>query len=132
MAVQRISKPAIVDFLRLCDRKRWCSPRIRYASIRSKSELVEDLLEFFRFTLDDKLIRIQPLKPIHDFPRLEYCLRRRTFLMESIPYNFAKESRRRPQYRFERRQVTIRFEIPRSNDTTFVEAATFPLRDKST
>ena len=41
--MERISKPHIVDLLRVFDRKRWIQPRIRYASVRSKPELIKDL-----------------------------------------------------------------------------------------
>ena len=41
--MQDISKPRIVDFLRTCDKLNWVHPRIRFASVRSKPELIEDI-----------------------------------------------------------------------------------------
>ena len=43
-----ISKPLIVDLLRTFDKNKWLSPKIRYASVRSKGELIEDLRRHFR------------------------------------------------------------------------------------
>ena len=45
--MQRISKPHLVDLLRFFDKKRIFSPRIRYASVRSKPELIKDLKKYF-------------------------------------------------------------------------------------
>jgi len=54
--MQRISKPHIVDLLRIFDRRRWFVPRIRYASVRSKPELIKDLAKyFFTYERDDVL-----------------------------------------------------------------------------
>ena len=47
--IYKLTKPSLVDLLRMCDRNRWCTPRIRYASIRSKPELCKDLLKHFDF-----------------------------------------------------------------------------------
>ena len=38
-----ICKPHIVDLLRIFDKRRMVTPRIRYASVRSKPELIADL-----------------------------------------------------------------------------------------
>ena len=48
--MQRISKPHIVDLLRYFDRNRLFSPRIRYASVRSKPELIADIKSGFLVT----------------------------------------------------------------------------------
>ena len=109
MAVQRISKPAIVNFLRLCDRKRWCQPRIRYASIRSKAELCADLIDYFQFQLTDKVITISPHKEIRGFPQIQYDLKLRSFLVDGLRHDFAKVSRQKPTFHLEHRTVTLVF-----------------------
>ena len=109
MGVQRISKPAIVNFLRLCDRKRWCQPRIRYASIRSKSELCADLIDYFQFQLTDKVITISPHKEIRGFPQIQYDLKVRSFLVDGLRHDFAKVSRQKPTFHLEHRTVTLVF-----------------------
>ncbi len=50
--MNNISKPHLVDLLRIFDRMKYFQPRIRYASVRSKPELMSDLKRFFstRFT----------------------------------------------------------------------------------
>ena len=130
MAVQRISKPAIVNFLRLCDRKRWCQPRIRYASIRSKAELCSDLIEYFEFTMKDKVITIRPHKKIRGFPEIQYDLKRRSFLVDGHVHNFAKVSRQKPTFRLERRTVTLEFGAlhlrSKCNGTASAVASMFP------
>ena len=40
--MDQISKPHIVSFLRMVDRHKWIRPRIRFASVRSKPELITD------------------------------------------------------------------------------------------
>ena len=61
--MERISKPHIVDLLRIFDRRRWFIPRIRYASVRSKPELIKDLKKYFftsyvdKFQYDRKMTR---------------------------------------------------------------------------
>ena len=42
--LNKISKPHIVDLLRIFDKRKTISPRIRYASVRSKPELIKDAL----------------------------------------------------------------------------------------
>ena len=107
--VQKISKPALVDFLRLCDRKRWCTPRIRYASIRSKPELCEDLCEKFDFLLEDSMISLCPRRSIRDFPTVQYDLDRRMFSLNGQKLDVARVSRKKPLFHLERRQVTLAF-----------------------
>ena len=52
-----IAKPAIVELLRVFDENQWVVPRIRYASVRSKPELIEDIQRHFRASLtNDRFI----------------------------------------------------------------------------
>ena len=44
--MERISKPQIVDLLRVFDLRRLVQPRIRYASVRSKPELIKGRSHF--------------------------------------------------------------------------------------
>ena len=45
--MEQISKPHLVDLLRIFDKRRYFVPRIRYASVRAKPELVKDLKNYF-------------------------------------------------------------------------------------
>jgi len=108
--VQRISKPHLVDFLRMCDKNRWCSPRIRYASIRSKPELCTDILHFFTFDLlTDQRIKVTPLRRIRGFPNLEYDLKQRAFLVDGKLHDFPRISRQKPRFSLVRGPVTLLF-----------------------
>ena len=107
--VQKISKPALVDFLRLCDRKRWCTPRIRYASIRSKPELCEDLCEKFDFVLEGSVINLCPRNSIRDFPKVQYDLERRMFSLNGQKLDVARVSRKKPMFHLEKKRVTLVF-----------------------
>ena len=129
MTIQRICKPHLVDFLRMCDKNRWCSPRIRYASIRSKPELCKDLLNFFRFEKDGDSVRIVPLRQIHGFPLLEYNLKSRCFLMNGVLQDFPRMSRARPVFRLEKKRVTLAFGplyAARGSATAFAASPMFP------
>ena len=54
--MNQISKPHIVDLLRIFDKNRYINPRIRYASVRSKPELLNDLKMHFRVRVVEKTI----------------------------------------------------------------------------
>ena len=110
-AVQRLTKPSLVDLLRMCDKNRWCCPRIRYASIRSKPDLCADLLKFFTFELaeDGEFILIRSLRPLVNFPELKYHLKSRRFWRDGQAFDAATVSRERPVFRLEKKRVTLQF-----------------------
>ena len=106
----KLTKPSLVDLLRICDKNRWCSPRIRYASIRSKPELCKDLMQHFDFVeIDNGFIRIRPRRVIRDFPDLKYHQRSRRFWMDGEPFDAARVSRERPQFQMEHKRTTLYF-----------------------
>ena len=78
--MNQISKPHIVDLLRIFDKKRFINPRIRYASVRSKPELLNDLKLHFTIRVFDlkgkkkteRIIYFDPVIPIHRLPRIHY------------------------------------------------------------
>ena len=131
--LQRISKPHIVDFLRQADRNKWILPRIRYASIRSKPELIEDLEKIFTFRLEGSCISFLPRARVHvncNFPLLWYDLELRQYFVNRVPADFPRESRRTPQFSLKRGPVTLRF--PLCNGKVVGNAVTFPSQDTST
>ena len=69
--LNKISKPHIVDFLRLSDKQRWLSPRIRYASVRSKPELIRDLLDHFHISLSGDSLQFEP-RHARNLPEIAY------------------------------------------------------------
>ena len=54
--MNHISKPHIVDLLRIFDKRKFFVPRIRYASVRSKPELLKDLKYYFGTRLNDGIV----------------------------------------------------------------------------
>ena len=107
--IYKLTKPSLVDLLRMCDRNRWCNPRIRYASIRSKPELCKDLLMHFEFQEVDEYIIIRPRRRIINFPELKYHSRSRRFWKNGKPFDAARVSRQKPQFRLERKKTTLHF-----------------------
>ena len=113
----------------MCDKNRWCSPRIRYASIRSKPELCKDLLNFFGFEREEDQVRIIPIRPIHGFPILAYDLKARCFSVDGVLADFPRLSRARPEFRLEHTPVTLEFGTlyaARGSDIVFAASPMFP------
>ena len=110
--MQHISKPFIVDLLRIFDKNRWIQPRIRYASVRSKPALINDLKQHFRAKYDKKNKRIQliPTHPLRsDVPKIEFDLGRRQYLLDEKFVDIPRESRRKPSFSISRVPVTLDF-----------------------
>ena len=111
--MQRISKPHIVDLLRYFDRNRLFSPRIRYASVRSKPELIADIKEHFTivqktpFLLEFRLKR--RAKNSGRIPPIEYDLKKRHYLFEGQFYDIPRESRKKVVFSISRVPVTLHF-----------------------
>ena len=109
--MDRISKPHLVDFLRLSDRKHWLHPRIRYASIRSKPQLLADLRKFFRtrHVKHRSHLLFVPLRVLPAVPRIEYCFAKKQFLFDGNPIDVPKRSKARVPFRILREPVTLTF-----------------------
>ena len=108
-AVFKLTKPSLVDFLRMCDKNRWCCPRIRYASIRSKPDLCADLMKFFTFEACDGFILIDSHRDLPSFPDLKYHLKSRRFWKDGVAFDAATVSRERPRFRWVKKKVTLHF-----------------------
>ncbi len=108
---QKISKPHLVDLLRLSDRNRWLFPRIRYASVRSKPELITDLMIHFRLLELKKRLVFLPKRRLHAsaIPQIEYDLVLKRYLVEGVPQDIPKLSRKKPSFSISNRQVTLTF-----------------------
>ena len=105
----RITKPNLVNFLRICDKKRLTVQRIRYASIRSKGALIKDIMRYFYGTQNDSIITIRSKDHNPRFLELEYCTERRSFLREGRPFDCEVVSRKKPEYQIEHKKVTLNF-----------------------
>ena len=104
-----ISKPDIVDLLRIADHKRWFTPRIRYASIRSKPELLKDLCVYFLVRKAGKRLKFLPKRYLFAVPVLEYDLVAKRFLFDGELVDIVKTSRERPTFSIRREKVTVQF-----------------------
>ena len=71
--LNKISKPHIVDLLRVFDKRKTITPRIRYASVRSKPELIADILRHFTCSEKADVLLFEPIVPL-DAPLIEYNL----------------------------------------------------------
>ena len=107
--MNKISKPDIVDLLRISDHRRWFSPRIRYASIRSKPELLEDLRVHFSEKLRGHILEFLPKNPRLRVPKLSYDLKRKTFLFDGLVVDVPKKSREKVRVTFSKGPVTVTF-----------------------
>ena len=91
-SLNRISKPHIVDLLRIFDSRKTICPRIRYASVRSKPELIKDILKHFDCTESDDVVYFAPLCPTLDVPNISYDLGARTYAFNGATVDVPKES----------------------------------------
>ena len=106
MKLENISKPKIVDFLRVCDRKNWVFPRIRYASVRSKPTLLKDIREHFEEKPGD-LLELVPLRNHLRVPRIQYDFSRKLFLFDGAPIDLPKAGK--VEFRIVPGPVTVNF-----------------------
>ena len=107
--MNKISKPDIVDLLRISDHRRWFSPRIRYASIRSKPELLADLRVHFSERLRGHILEFVPRNPRLRVPPLSYDLKKKTFLFDGVVVDVPKKSREKVKVSFVKGPVTVTF-----------------------
>ena len=107
--MDRICKPHIVDLLRISDQRRWLWPRIRYASIRSKPTLLEDLRLHFREKVVAGILELFPRNPRLKLPRIQYHYRTKRFLFDGKPIDVPKVSRGRILFAISSKPVTLTF-----------------------
>ena len=93
-----ISKPHLVDLLRIFDKQRMFTPRIRYASVRSKPELLQDLAIHFTAIKKNDIIQFEPVRVIPGLPAIQYHLKRKKFYFDSQSVDVPTESRKRPLF----------------------------------
>ena len=96
-----ISKPHIVDLLRIFDKRRLFMPRIRYASVRSKPELLRDLLRHFTTKEEEGVI--------YGLPDIHYNLLRKKFFFDKDPVDVPTQSRLRPVFSIRQGPVQLLF-----------------------
>jgi hypothetical protein len=113
--METISKPHLVDLLRTFDRYRWIMPRIRYASVRSKGELIEDLRGHFTEEVDDTgvvTLVCRRRAETEYMPAICYDPARRSFLLDGHPVDLPRKSREPLRFRCTQTQTTLTFPGP--------------------
>ena len=110
--MERISKPHIVDLLRIFDRRKWLIPRIRYASVRSKPDLIRDLNKFFFTYIRENKIFItkRDLEQVARVPSISYDLKTRKFAFDGKVMDIPAESRKAISFSISHNPVTVRFD----------------------
>ena len=113
--MQAISKPHLVDLLRIFDKNRWVTPRIRYASVRSKPELIKDLRKVFpTYHRDNRIyfkLRKLKVKSHSMIPIIIYDLDQRTFLFNGLQRDVPSESLKKVKFTLRPGPITIYFDL---------------------
>ena len=111
--MERISKPHIVDLLRIFDKKRWIHPRILYASVRSKPELIKDILRYFFVYQREEILyfklRESAEPSLSHIPQIAYNFEKKHYLFDRRPYDVPAESRKKVQFAISHVPVTLVF-----------------------
>ncbi len=114
--MERISKPHLVDLLRIFDKRRWLHPRILYASVRSKPELIADLKKFFFVYTAEDVIHFKRRGCVENMlchlPTISYDLQERQYQFDGNPFDVPAESRRKPVFSISHVPVTMSFQLP--------------------
>jgi len=112
--MEQISKPHIVDLLRIFDKKKWLHPRILYASVRSKPELIKDLKKHFSTRTRDDVLHLRPRCPelLRHVPAIWYDFGARRYLFDGQPFDVPAESRKKVQFSISHVPVTMTFFLP--------------------
>ena len=105
--LENISKPKIVDLLRVCDRNNWVFPRIRYASVRSKPTLLADIRTHFEEIQGERSLELVPRNRCVRCPRIQYELEKKSFLFDGAPIDLPKAAK--VQFRIVKGPVIVNF-----------------------
>ena len=109
--MNQISKPHLVDLLRIFDRKKFFVPRIRYASVRSKPELLHDLYRYFGTRLTDTFVEFIPKASVPSHvPSIRYHLSERKFQFDGEPVDPPTHNRYRASFSVRTGPVVVYFD----------------------
>ena len=127
--MERISKPHLVDLLRIFDKRRYLTPRIRYASVRSKPVLIKDLNARF-FTYESRgMLHIKKRAGVSHVPDIVYDFEKRLYLFDGVPVNVSAESRKKVVFSIRPEPVTLTWDefVPiKGPPSKHGESAAFP------
>ena len=108
-----IPKPLLVDLLRIFDKRKFFVPRMRYASVRSKPELLRDLAYHFITVVKGNIVYFTPKKSVpREVPLIHYHLKDRKFYFDEKEVDVPIHSRYVPQFSIRKGPVTLTFDYP--------------------
>ena len=111
-------KPHLVDLLRIFDKRRFITPRIRYASVRSKPELIRDISRHFRTEKIGSVVILWPHRSLLEIPTIRYDLKAKSYSFDGKVVDVPRESREKVRFQISRVPVTIHWPVlaPRQLD----------------
>ena len=108
--MNNISKPHLVDLLRIFDKRKYFVPRIRYASVRSKPELLKDLANHFTTDVTDTEVVFKPKASVpKTVPAIRYNLSDRKYYFDSVEVDVPTHSRVMPMFEIRHVPTTLYF-----------------------
>ena len=111
--MNHIPKPLLVDLLRIFDKRKFFVPRMRYASVRSKPELLRDLAYHFITVVKGNIVYFTPKKSVpREVPLIQYHLKDRKFYFDEKEVDVPIHSRYVPQFSIRKGPVTLTFDYP--------------------
>ena len=126
-----ISKPLIVDLLRTFDHKKWLQPKIRYASVRSKSQLITDILKRFEITKNRNILSFCAKFPHPIHPKITYDLKKKTYLFDDKQLDIPDYSRTKGHCRFVRGPWRVFFDFRNDRLMSKAELCKHTISDSS-
>ncbi len=109
--MNQISKPHLVDLLRIFDRRKFFMPRIRYASVRSKPELLHDLYRHFDTRQTESNVEFVPNPSVpNSVPSIRYELTERKFYFDEVVVDPPTHHHHLPYFRIVHGPVTLHFD----------------------
>ena len=105
-----ISKPHLVDLLRIFDKRRMVTPRIRYASVRSKPELIADLSRHFAACKVRDIVVFKTTTSYLKLPEIRYHLKLKQYTFDGVLVDVPRESREPIKFEIRRGPFVISFE----------------------
>ena len=106
--MNHISKPHLVVLLRIFDKRKYFVPRIRYASVRSKPELLRDLAHYYDARLTHTYVYLiaRPTVP-NGIPEIRYNLEERKYYFDEEEVDAPAASRQVPRFAIRREPVVL-------------------------
>ena len=109
--IRDICKPLIVDLLRTFDKNRWLSPKIRYASVRSKDQLIKALTKHFKFHTRKHILTFVPIHQQPRHPVIQFDFLKKQYLFDGLPLDVPTESRSQPEFSVRHGRFLLNFDM---------------------